>query len=153
MPVPVGRVQALQIPDVVVDQPEVTVAVEGLAHHPAGQLERKLPDLGLQLLEHPVPLGPDLVLGLGHDGPGLFLRLRIEVASGGVSAAVTLQDGFTLSDSPPLPASNPRSPLLALVGKPVDQLFQIIFDPALNAQVDLGDVSDVLLALDYTAQM
>src|SRR5262245_32888352 len=77
LPVPVGR----DLVQVLVDQALVRLGVQRLAHHTFGELDRDLGDLAAQLLEHPVALGPDLVLRLGDRGRGLLLGLGLDLGA------------------------------------------------------------------------
>src|SRR6478672_2266730 len=66
--------------DVVVDQLLVRLLVERLPHDPARELDGDLADLGPQLVEDPVALRPDLVLGAGDRVLGLLLGVGLDVA-------------------------------------------------------------------------
>src|SRR5262245_26821799 len=46
-----------------------------------GELDRDLADLAPELLEDPVPLGPDLVLGLRDGGGRLTLGARLDLGA------------------------------------------------------------------------
>src|SRR6266508_1738149 len=75
LPVPRSR----DLLDELVDQFLLGRLVELLLHHPFGQLNRDLADLGRELAEHAVPFRPDLLGGSSHGGTGLLLRLGLKV--------------------------------------------------------------------------
>src|SRR5919106_2335954 len=79
VPVAGGGLHLGELVDVPVDQSHLLLLVELGADHPRGQLHGELPDLAAELPERPVALGPDLLLGPGHDLVGLVLGLRQEV--------------------------------------------------------------------------
>src|SRR5919108_274248 len=76
---PLAGPVAGQLVDVAVHQLELSLLVQVLADHPLGQLHGQLTHLPPELLERPLALRADLVLGPGHDLPRLVLRLGQEV--------------------------------------------------------------------------
>src|SRR5713226_8051736 len=81
-----------ELVDVLVDQSQVAILVERLADHATGQREGELPDLGPELLEHAVPLGPDLVLGPRHDGLRFGFCFLAHVLAHGLGRLARLLD-------------------------------------------------------------
>ncbi|MFI0486181.1 hypothetical protein [Actinomadura sp. 9N215] len=72
-----------------------------------------------------------------------------------VTVPVSMPDGVAFSNRPPItdPESTvPPSPLNVLGGVTADQTITVTIDRIDNTDVDFGDVRDVLLAVDYTAQ-
>jgi hypothetical protein len=69
---------------------------------------------------------------------------------------VQVTQGFALSNSPPLSdaeSSFPPSPLNAFTGAPVDQTFTVAIDKQANAGVGLADIADVILGVEYQADL
>jgi hypothetical protein len=70
--------------------------------------------------------------------------------------AIQLIDGAAASNGPPI--TDPQStvalsPLNVLAGQPVDQTFALTIDPKQNPGVDFGSLTDVVLGIDYSADL
>src|SRR6266498_557711 len=57
------------------------LGIQRRADNALRELDRDLADLAPELLEDPVPLGPDLLLGLRDGGGGLPLGSRLDVGA------------------------------------------------------------------------
>lgn len=70
--------------------------------------------------------------------------------------SISLENGIALSNAPPLTdPENPSlpQPLNGLVGLSADQTFTVIIDKTLNPAADFSGVADVVLGLEYTADL
>src|SRR6266536_2897402 len=96
VPAPSGQGTGLgvvaELLDVLVDQPELPLAVERVADHPGGELDRQRADLGPQLAHGTVALGPDRLASLGDHPLGLLLGLVHEVPAQPVGVGPALVD-------------------------------------------------------------
>src|SRR6266568_5676533 len=92
--------------DVLVDQPELTVAVQRVADHPGRKLDRQRADLGAQLAHRPVALPADRLAALVDDPVGLLLRLGHEIPAQPLGVGPRLVDDalrLLLGAGQPLP--------------------------------------------------
>jgi Tc toxin complex TcA C-terminal TcB-binding domain len=77
----------------------------------------------------------------------------IKTFSSGAPASVTLSRNMAVSNLAPFITATPTpaSPLNALAGRPADQVFTV--DVQFNGQADLTQVKDVVLGIEYTADL
>ena len=68
---------------------------------------------------------------------------------------MTLDKGVAISNIPPpgIPAPTPTSPLNALMDTAVEQKFQLRITKAANPGVDFSRVVDLLLGIEYAADV
>jgi hypothetical protein len=103
---------------------------------PAQEKNRKLANLAL--------------LAIGKTEKTYKATLRAGTA--GTVASFQIKDGLALSNAGDLLGGNPASPLNALAGVSLDQVFEVTIDRA-GVQDELRQLFDLVLYLDYTADL
>jgi hypothetical protein len=91
-------------------------------------------------------------------GDDLAAKLTASLrATGAAKASFPLENSVAFSNAPPLVSADfpakPASPLNAFVGKSVDRVFQFAIGSAENPGLDLGGLRDVVLGMEYTADI
>lgn len=106
---------------------------------PPGQKNRKITNVALAVVaKHP-----------------LDVAAKLKTITPASTVAVQISHGLALSSLPPSPVTPPlpSSPLNALAGADPDQPFTVSISKAANADVDFASVNDIVLALEYTADL
>lgn len=112
-----------------------------------------LTELGLPAQEKNRTLNNLAVLLIGGTNAA---TVKATVKASGHTIPVTLADGTAYSNAPPVTDAQstvPASPLNVLSGTSADSSISVGFDKTTNAGVDFTTVVDVLLAVDYTADV
>jgi hypothetical protein len=91
------------------------------------------------------------VMFVGVRGPAFTASLKIAPSA---RTTFVVKDGVHASDAPPFirPPGTPPSPLNLFVGADVDQSFELRITPGTSG-VSFSDVKDVLLGIDYHADL
>ncbi|MFD0688786.1 Tc toxin subunit A-related protein [Actinomadura fibrosa] len=136
------------------------LGLEGLDDLRDGKVHAKLlfdlPALGLPSLEKNRTVNNVAVLVCGAEGTKPVQAKVSVTLPKSVTVPVSMPGGVAYSNRPPItePQSTvPPSPLNALGGITADQTITVTIDRIDNNDLDFGKVRDVLLGVDYTAQI
>jgi hypothetical protein len=82
-------------------------------------------------------------------------RATLNAVDSGTSVPLVLVDGYAASTLSPDPGAPPLPPVAldVLAGETTDQAFRLTVDKASNLGVDFADMRDVVLALEYEADL
>jgi hypothetical protein len=86
-------------------------------------------------------------------GTDLNVNAALATAAPSGSIDFTFQDGVALSNAPPLQSKGPASPLNALADGVVDQILTLQINKADNGGADFAEVKDVVLGIEYKADL